>query len=220
MKTTIIKIRFLLLLFAVIGAIHISAQEKKHNLIFSGILAHYFNVGKTTEYMKGFYSYPVDPGIEAIYMYSILPQVKVGTGINLQTGRNMSWERDLLRFHYKEVSIPLQARVDLFRFFKKSMNWFFTIGYYPGKSFDIKAEDTDSGGDWNNRDLATTDIEKYSTDNFFTDLYFDLGFTQEIGHWGEISISPFVDFRQNTTWMEYHKDKLHYGIKISYPLKF
>jgi hypothetical protein len=215
-----IQILFYVLLFSVIGLNQLLGQEKKHSLILSGVLAHYSNVGYTPDYFNGYYFFPVNPGIEAIYMFSISPHFKLGTGINLQTGRNMSWKRDLRRFHYKEVSIPLQARVDLFRFFKKSMSWFFTIGYNPGISFNIKAESPDSFEYWNEIKLSASSIQNYSDDNFFTDLYFDLGFTQSIGRFGEFSISPFVDFRQNSTWMDYHKDKHHYGIKISYPLKF
>lgn len=199
----------------------IFAQEKKQEFIISGILAHYSNVGKMSiGDLSGFYTYRVNPGVEAIYMYSVSPNLKLGAGINFQTGENMSWKRDLLRFRYSEISIPLLVRVRIFRFLNKTMNCYSSMGLYTGKLFNVKAEDTDSFGNWKERTRFDSDFfENYSYDNFFTDLQFDLGVSHSVGRIGEISIAPFTKYRQNTTWLEFHKERVHYGIKINYHFK-
>ncbi len=217
----VLKAFIFLLLLTITGINQLWGEGKRNNLIFSAVMAHYSNVGYTPDFFNGYYFYPVDPGAEVIYMYSISSHIKLGTGVNFQSGRNMSWKRTLLRFHFNELSLPFQLKIDLFCLFNHSMIWFFTPGFDIGKAFGIKVEDTNSFDIWQKKiDLKESYIENYSNDTFFSDLYFDLGFTQSIGRFGKISVAPFVSFRQNTTWMEYHKGRTHYGIKISYPLKF
>lgn len=215
MKKTLLFIQLMILLqFANL----VCAQEAKNKIVISGILAHYEQISKygSAEVIIGYYQYPVDPGIEVLYLRNLSKNISLGTGICYQKGRISDFIRNPSRFNFDEVSIPflLSSR---FKFDKRN-DLLITTGLYGGKTIFRKAEFIDNLNAWyEHRDF---NIEWYSDDVFFLDIYFGAGYSYSISQKSSISIMPFVKYRANTVWLNDFQKKLHYGVKLSYSFNF
>lgn len=194
-------------------------QEKKNTITIGGIAAHYINNEKYQLIgpFNGYYKFPVDPGFELLYLRPLWENLKVGTGFNFQQGRVASYMSGLRRFQFTEVSIPLilQGTTEI----NQKNSFFITSGIYTGAIPRIKAESPDKGENWN--EYADFDmLEKSSDDIWFVDIYFDAGYSRSVAKNGNISIAPFVKYRSNSTWLNYHQKKAQFGFKLIYSLKF
>lgn len=193
-------------------------QEKKNTIVVSGTLAHFINNEKydLNGPEPGYYKSKVDPGFEILYLRSLTKNTRVGSGFNFQGGRVASYMSGLRRFDFYELSIPVIFQTG-FTVGEKN-RCFFTTGIYGGKTVLQKYASPNSSGTW--RDYKDfSHLENYSDDVFFTDVYFDAGYSRSFAKLGDISLAPFVKYRLNSTWLNYHQDKVHYGIKLSYSFK-
>ncbi len=195
-------------------SITICAQESKNNLVVSGMLAHYEQISKygSAEVVPGYYQYPVDPGIEFLYLRNLNKNISLGTGIGYQKGRIMDFIINQYRFHFAELSIPILFNTHLYLNEKNGL--LISAGLYGGKTILLKAESTGSTDGW--YEFSDFDISWYSDDSFFLDIYFGAGYSYSISQKSSISIMPFVKYRANTVWLNDFQKKLHYGIKLSY----
>lgn len=128
---------FVLIFFSVI---ELQAQEAKNTFIVSGILAHYGQISKyrKAKYVYGYYLYPVDPGVEVLYLRNLNNNIFLGTGVCYQKGKIMDFIINQYRFHFTEVSIPVLLSRS-FNFDKRN-GLLITTGLYGGKTFLLKAE--------------------------------------------------------------------------------
>ncbi len=211
------KIIFLLLV-TVIGSNHLWGQAKKNTITVSGIAAHFINNEKyhLNGPEPGYYESKVDPGFEILLLRSLTKNTKIGTGFNFQKGRVASYMSGLRRFNFYDMSVPAILQTG---FTLNEMNrCFFTAGIYGGKTVLQKYASPNNSGTW--RDSKDFEyLENYSDDVYFLDLYFDAGYSRSFSKLGDISLAPFVKYRTNSTWLNYHQDKVHYGIKLSYSFK-
>jgi len=208
----------LILIVIIFSGIQVRAQEAKNTIVLSGILAHYEQISKygSAEVIIGYYQYPVDPGIEFLYLRNLNKNISLGTGICYQKGRISDFIRNPDRFNFAEVSIPVLLSSH-FKFDKRN-GLLITTGLYGGKTILHKAEFMDNLNAWHeNRDF---DISWYSDDVFFLDIYFGAGYSYSISQKSSISIMPFVKYRANTVWLNDFQKKLHYGVKLSYSFNF
>jgi hypothetical protein len=192
----------------------VCAQEAKNTIDISGILAHYDQISKYegAKYIIGYYQYPVDPGIEALYFRNLNNNISLGTGICLQKGRITDFIINPYRFHFAEVSIPVLFS-SRFKFDERN-GLLITTGLYGGKTILRKAESASNVYDW--YEIPDFNIGWYSDDVFFLDIYFGAGYSYSILQKSSISIMPFVKYRANTVWLNSFQEKLHYGVKLSY----
>lgn len=187
------------------------AQQSKSNLVISGTLAHYLRSGGTS-HIKGFYKYPVDPGLELLYQYRLGNGSFLSSGLTYQRGRIANYKETEDRFRFGEISIPILFKHDLIRSGKK--NLFSTLGVSFGKMLHLDWERPTSSDEW--FDVLGKYEEHYSEKNTFTDLLFDLGISFPASAKNTIAISPYVKYRVKDNWMGYYRDRQYYGIKISY----
>ena len=210
-----IRITIIFLLFAGIGSSHLYGQEKKNTISISGIAAHFINNEKyhLVDPFAGYYDSKVDPGIEMLFLRSITNNTKIGTGFNFQMGRVASFMSDLRRFNFDEVSIPaiLQTGFTI----KEKNRCFLTAGVYGGKTILKNYASPDRFENWNDSEDFEY-LDNYSDDVYFMDVYFDIGYSRSFGNVGNISLAPFVKYRTNSTWLNYHQKKLHFGVKLIY----
>jgi hypothetical protein len=202
---------FILIFFSVF---QLQAQEAKNTIVLSGMLAHYEQISKyrSAKVIPGYYQYPVDPGIEILYLRNLNNNISLGTGICLQKGKIMDFIRNQYRFHFADVSIPIlfNSHFNL----DERNGLLISTGLYGGKTILLKAEDLTKFYDWNeNPDF---DIGWYSDDEFFLDIYFGAGYSHSFTQNRIISVVPFVKYRVNTVWLNSFQKKLHYGVKLSY----
>jgi hypothetical protein len=195
----------------------VNAQEKKNKILVTGILTHYINyerekLGPTI----GYYRYSVMPGIEALYSRQIFNNVNVSTGINYQTGKISSYISAPRRFQFQELSVPLLFQKRILGNTEKSL--FLTLGIYCGKTININIQTQGEYDNWHNWNVDFP-IEGYSDDTFFTDFYFDSGYSKTIKNSDYLSFAPFLKYRINTTWLNYHQRDIHFGIKLIYSFK-
>lgn len=194
-------------------------EEKKNNLTISGILARYISI-EDQEYdwdrHEGYHRGP-SPGIEFIYMRSLGNGFELGTGINYQLGFVSSYINDhQRRFKFNDLGVPVLLKKN----FKINGHdhWYCTTGFYFGKSTNVKIERPTSPGFRPVPDITLTDY--YSENINYSDVYFDLGYHTSLQKPGVFSFAPFLKYRINSTWLNYHQNKFHFGIKINYSLKF
>jgi hypothetical protein len=62
-------------------------------------------------------------------------------------------------------------------------------------------------------------IAGYSADHFFSDIYFDSGYTRSYT-WGELAIAPFFKYRMNQTWLNTYQERFYWGVKFNYSFTF
>lgn len=194
-------------------------QEKKNSIQLAGIIAHYINIEKhqLDGPFQGYYESLVDPGLEILYFRSLFKTASIGTGFNYQKGRVASYLSGLRRFDFYEISFPFVLKKDFV--FNEKNSCFLTSGIYWGKTILRKAENPDSAGNWHEF-YNLEYMENYSDDISFLDIYLDAGYSFSLSKLGEISLAPFAKYRANTTWLNYHQNKYHFGIKLNYSLKF
>lgn len=197
----------------------VMAQEKKNSLTASGIAVKYRSI-EDKDYNwdrhHGYYGVP-RPGVELVYMRAISRGFKLGTGITYQRGKASSYVNDRERiFKFNDVCFLLLLK----KYFniKTYNHLYFTTGIYFGKTKNIKAFWPNSFGwqPWKDYNL----IENYSDDINYSDLYFDFGYHTSLKKTLTFSFAPFLKYRLNPTWLNYHQNKLHYGIKVNYALNF
>ncbi len=194
-------------------------EEKKNNLTISGILARYISI-EDQEYdwdrHEGYHRGP-SPGVELVYMRSLGNSFELGTGINYQLGFVSSYiNNHERRFKFNDICVPVLLKRN-FRI-KKHENWYATTGLYFGKTKNINAEYPTSPGFRPVSDITSTDY--YSDDCKYSDLYLDFGYHTSLQKTGVFSFAPFFKYRINSTWLNYHQNKFHFGIKINYSIKF
>jgi hypothetical protein len=121
------------------------------------------------------------------------------------------------RFQFSEQNLSIVIRKE---FTLRGKTYLYACsGFYFGRNNTITAESLNKNGDWH----QVYDMElsvNYYDDNNFIDFNVDLGYCYSFNKWSEISIAPFLKYRINETWLNYHESRLHYGIKLSYNLKF
>lgn len=215
-KTTFI---FFILLSIVFYSNLLCGQERKNKLIVGGILTYHISA-EDQEYNwdrhQGYQRNP-SPGIELVYMRTLFRGFELGTGINYQLGFASSYINDYeRRFKFNDICVPVLLKKD-FKI-KGHNHWHSTTGFYIGKTANVKVEYPTSGPWQPWPDYST--IENYSDDNIYSDIYFDFGYHTSLQNTGVFSISPFIKYRFNTTWLNYHQHKIHFGIKINYSLNF
>jgi len=202
---------FILIFFSVF---QLQAQEAKNTIVLSGMLVHYEQISKypSAKVTPGYYQYPVDPGIEVLYLRNLNNNISLGTGICLQKGKIMDFIINRKRFHFAEVSFPvlLNSRLKL----NERNGFVFATGLYAGKTILLKAESEGKFGGWYKS--PDFDIGWYSDDKFFLDIYFSAGYSHSFTQNRIISVVPFVKYRVNTVWLNSFQKKLHYGVKLSY----
>jgi hypothetical protein len=215
MKKTLLFIQVIILFQC---AYPVCAQEAKNKFVLSGILAHYDQISKygSAKVVPGYYQYPVDPGIEVLYLRNLNKNISLGTGICYQKGKIMDFIINQYRFHFAEVSIPILFN-SRFKFDERN-GLLISTGLYGGKTILKKAESAGKLGGWYK--FPDFDISWYSDDEFFLDIYFGAGYSYSISQKRSISIMPFVKYRANTVWLNEFQKKLHYGVKLSYSFNF
>lgn len=197
-------------------------QEKKNTINISGIIAHYIGIYDYQQIApaKGSYVFFLNPGAEVLYWRQFPHKIEFGTGINLQKVQAES-KADIargytLRFQYHELSVPILLRKN---FTLKNQNlWYVTVGIYNGKQLNIVSRYPTSV-DWTRWDDLKT-IAGYSSDHFFSDIYFDAGYSKSLDRWGGVSVSPFVSYRVNPTWLNNYENRTLWGVKLIYSFKF
>ena len=140
----------------------------------------------------------------------------IGTGLGWQNGKVASYISGLRRFKFDEVGVPFVLRTGFT--FCQHYRFFLTTGIILGDMVHITAESPDKNESWHvYKDFDS--VEKNSNDTFFVDYYLDAGFSRTIFNQNEISISPFLKNRINTTWLNLHEQRFMYGIKLTYSIK-
>jgi hypothetical protein len=214
-------------LFIIIATTLSFGQEKKNRIQFGGFISHHLKNEEMDFYPfdphDGYYNFPISPGIEITYERKIFPNYFIATGINFQKVHVSSYIRPIeveytyvRRFRYNETSIPLLIK----RAFKlkKRNSLYSTAGLYFGKQTKIVSETPVRVG-WDNwYDLSI--IQGYSNDTFFSDIYLDFGYHQSFSNRFNISLSPYIKYRINDTWLTKHVKRFQYGFKIYYSIKF
>ena len=200
--------------------IHLSvySQEKKNSIEISGIAIHYQNneekhlIGP----FEGYYENEISPGAECLYNRRISKSINIGTGLSYNLGKNSSYFITPTRFRFQELSIPLLFNVNFLGHKRGCLN--FNTGLYFGRTLNIKAEVPSKYDRWAELTFYE-DLEGYSNDVNFIDLYFDLGYSIKLNKEKAVNISPFIKYRANKTWLNTHQKDTQYGIKLSYSFK-
>ena len=166
-------------------------QEKKNTISISGIAAHFVNNEKyhLIGPFHGYYESKIDPGIEILFLRSITNNTKIGTGFNFQEGRVASYMSGLRRFNFDEVSIPaiLQTGFTI----KEKNRCFLTAGVYGGKTILKKYGSPDNSENWRDYTTDFKDLENYSDDVYYMDIYFDMGYSISFGKGSNLALAPF-----------------------------
>lgn len=196
----------------------ISLAQEKNALSFSVVAVHFQNI-EEDEFINipnGYDKFGIGPGLEALYSIPILSRVNFSPGINYLFARNSSYINSPNRFRFQELSIPLLFKFQLFDLKRSSIQS--SVGTYPGMLTKVTCGYYQSGGLWN--DSSNCEYKDgYSNDKHFMDVYFDLGYSFQLNNYHFIEFSPFIKYRVNETWLNYHQEKTQFGIKLSYKLR-
>jgi hypothetical protein len=216
MKINSSKISSIVVLFLFLN--HFSfGQEKKFAITASGIITQYIKIeeGKFTS-VPGYYNFPVTPGAEILFTGQLFGSVSVATGINFQQGNVSSYlNENQKRFHFTEVSFPVLLKKSFQLDNQKSL--YFSSGVYFGKMTSVKDDYYTSFG-WE-ESSEIQNVAHYSDDISFSDIYFDAGYLKPLNSKFELSFSPFLKYRLNSTWLNHHHKRVHYGIKVNVSFK-
>ncbi|MEN8123174.1 MAG: hypothetical protein ABFS35_22745 [Bacteroidota bacterium] len=194
-----------------------ASGQEKNSFQVSGIIAQYQKIEERKfSPVPGYYHFPLSPGVEIKYSRQIADGMTIGTGINYQKGNVSSVFRTQNRFHFTEVSVPVLIRKS-FRF-KNQKLYYFSTGVYWGKMTQVTKDYYTSFGWREHPNIETTPY--YSDDISFSDLYLDFGYIKPLNPKFDLSFSPWIKYRLNTTWLNHHHKKIHCGIKIIVGLKF
>jgi hypothetical protein len=211
---------FILFTIIILSATKVWGQEKKNSFTISGVFAHYIKIEEQNfepfTPPDGYYNFPISPGLEINYSRVLTRGIELETGINFQKVHFSSFVDYIRRFRYNEISIPLTLKKTIL--FSNSNYLTFSSGVYFGTQNNIESDYPTSFAwdEWN--DLTT--IEGYSDDSFFTDFYFDTGYALQLIPNNYLVLSPFLKYRFNSTWLNHHQNRFHFGIKINYSFKF
>ncbi len=120
-----------------------------------------------------------------------------------------------MRFKFNDICFPLLLK----KYFKIKDydHLYFTTGIYFGKTTKINAEWPASSG-WIL--YPNYKVENYSDDVRYSDVYVDFGYHTSLKKTFTFSFAPFLKYRLNPTWLNYHQNKIHFGIKLNYSLNF
>ena len=203
------------ILFVLLSS-NLFAQNRINNLKFSISFAHYLNM-EEREFevpLPGYYDYTINPGGEVIYNWNFKEGFYLGSGINIQSGRNGSFVSSPYRFKFTEFSIPLLFSLGMNpQNLSKKSGLILTLGFYGGTYTNITSYSIGKGGDW--QEYEHKYIDGYYKDNFFVDLYSDIGYYRKLSNKSVLSVHPFIKYKINTTWLNYHQNKMHFGFKVN-----
>jgi hypothetical protein len=193
-------------------------QETKNYLTLSGNLAHFINYEEQDDFYPypGYFKFAVSPGTEMIYSREISSKLMAETGIFFELGMFSSYSIDFgqMRFYSFEISTPFCFK-RVFRF-RNGNQHYVTSGVYLGKIIKVVGQYPDSQN-WQKTDNKY--LPYFSNDTFYSDLYLDWGYVFTRDKKQEISISPFLKYRFNSTWLNHHESKFNYGIKLNLTFK-
>lgn len=213
MKKSLLFIPFLII---ILFTHPVFAQEAKNTFVLSGNLTHFAQISDHRDTERGSYTYPFDPGIEALYFRHLFKNISLGTGIGYQKGRNSDFIHNQRKFDFVEVNIP----VLLSRYYKfdKRKGMLITTGLYGGKTFLRKVEWMGSATGWLNQPDFDPELSYKSNDVVFLDIFFGAGYSYSILQKSSISVMPFAKYRVNTVWLNAFQKKIIYGVKLSYSI--
>lgn len=218
MKHKVLRISLLLSISFLI--VNVSAQNKKNSILIGGSIAHYIKIEEQNfepfTPPDGYYNFPISPGLEFNYLRKIAGDIELGTGISFQKVHVSSFIDYIRRFRYNELCIPLLIRKSIL--LSNSDYISFSTGVYFGKQRKIESDYPTSYA-WDTWEDLTS-IAGYSEDVFFTDFYLDAGFAIKLVKNNYLILSPYMKYRFNETWLNYHQNKFHYGFKLNYSLNF
>jgi len=193
-----------------------STQYYRNSIIFSGIANHFDDSGESVN-SHVFYQYPIDPGVELLFQHKFSRVVSLSAGVYYQRGRITTLKQGADRFKFGEAGLPVLINVTLNP--EKKNHFYASLGAYPGFLTGFTWDYMGSGHNW----YEMFDIESeehYSNEKFILDIYLGSGFSYVFNQRNEISITAFIKYRAMDNWMEYFKEKISYGIKLSYQLNF
>ena len=209
--------KYIIILVIMILALPVFGQ-KKRSLTISGVAAKFINKEDQVydwDRHEGYFHY-ANPGIELIYMQEISERFELGAGVSYQHGAVSSYIKNGEHtFTFDDICISL-----LFKKYIKIKEYdhlYTTTGFYNGKTTKIKAAWPASSG-W--IQLPTNKVAYYSDDVVFSDFYLDFGYHTSLKKTFIFSVAPFLKYRINNTWMNYHQNKFHYGFKLNFSLNF
>jgi hypothetical protein len=213
------KKSFSFLIMLTIGILTSSVFGQKKNSLTVSVIADNYTGIKDEHYdgRKMGYNRLPSPGTEIIYMREIFNGLNIGTGISYQLGFMGSFiDYNETRFRFNDICFPLLLKK--YVKIKDFKHLYTTAGIYFGKTTNIKAQYPTSY-EWKSIPDNST-IANYSDDDRYSDFYFDFGFHTSLSKRSVFSVAPFFKYRINTTWLNYHQKKLHYGVKLSYSISF
>jgi hypothetical protein len=218
------RITILTLFLLLVSNINLYSQELKpsatqyyrNSIIFSGIATHFEASGERSRNPQ-FYKYPIDPGVELLFQHRFSRVISLSTGVYYQRGRITTLKQGADRFKFEEAGLSFLINAILNP--EKKNHFYASVGAYPGLLTGFTWDYMGSGHHW----YEMFDIESeehYSNEKFILDIYLNSGFSYVFNQRNEISITAFIKYRAMDNWMEYYKEKISYGIKLSYQLNF
>jgi len=207
----------LILIFIITINPTVSGKERMNFLTVSGSLANLIGIEENvsnSDYYPGYYKFPISIGMEIIFFKEIVANTLIGAGINYEKGRVSSLNETQWRFNYSELCFPAYLKRTLH--IKNKNLLYITSGLFLGKLMSVKGETPGSFG-WYHANNKY--IPWFSTDTFYSDLYFDWGYVLKRFDKYEISISPYIKYRLNPVWLNHYERRLSYGLKINLTLK-
>ena len=213
-------IYFVLLVLFIIPVLS-SAQESKNSLNF-GIHTAYFSNIEESDFnrTRGYKHIPFKPGLELTFSRKIGKDLYAESGLSLSTARTSSFVNDAkYKFDFSELSIPLTIKKIVSNSNHKKFS--FTGGLYAGLIYSYNVYRFKSLSDWTivkKSDLKG--IPYHSDDVVYADIYFDAGYIITISKKLDLTLSPFVKYRFNKTWLNHHVKNTQFGININTSLKF
>ncbi len=213
------KLKFSFYIFFMFIHLSIYSQENKNSIQISGIAIHYQNYEENHLIgpFKGYYDNEISPGIECLFNKQISKSINISTGLSYNFGKNSSYFITPTRFRFQELSIPLLFGGNFLGHKRGFLN--FTSGLFFGKTLNIIAEVPSKYIPWTDLTFYE-DLEGYSDDVNFIDLYLGLGYSIRLNKEKAFNICPFLKYRANKTWLNTHQKETQFGLKLSYSLKF
>jgi hypothetical protein len=212
-RQTITKSYILVILFLILSSSLIFAQEKKSFVEISGMFAHYSdNSGNinTNSYPSPF----ITPGIEIQYYHLLDGCFWVSSGVGYQYVSLVSDRDEIDKFQFGEISLLLGIELRLFRL--KGNSFSLSSGINGGKFIDFRWTVPSKTG-WHEAPLQN--MSRYSEDNYFSDIYFNLNYQPFVNNRNNLVLSPFIKYRIRDNWINYYLEKVHFGLKIGYRFK-